>query len=80
MTTIDFQVVPLTPQHWPVLTGGLDFARASGAHLVEAAPMDHEAKRSADGLYVGPESVFQSAGFIEVARQKPGRPLMRFAF
>jgi hypothetical protein len=42
--------------------------------------MDNEAKRSADGLYVGPESVFQRAGFTEVARQKPGRPLMRFAF
>lgn len=37
----------------------------------------HEARRSADGLYVGPESVFQRAGFVEVAKQKPGRPLMR---
>lgn len=63
-----------------LLAGGLAFARASGAHLVEAAPMDNEGKRSADGLYVGPESVFQRAGFVEVARQKPGRPLMRFAF
>lgn len=60
-----------------LLAGGLDFARASGACLVEAAPMDNEARRSADGLYVGPESVFQRAGFVEVARQKPGRPLMR---
>lgn len=60
-----------------LLDGAVDFARASGARLIEAAPMDHEAKRSADGLYVGPERVFLRAGFTEVARQKPGRPLMR---
>lgn len=61
-----------------LLAGGLDFARASRARLVEAAPMDNAEKRSTEGLYVGPESVFQRAGFVEVARQKPGRPLMRF--
>lgn len=60
-----------------LLDGAVDFARASGARLLEAAPMDHEARRSADGLYVGPERVFLRAGFTEVARQKPGRPLMR---
>jgi GNAT superfamily N-acetyltransferase len=61
-----------------LLAGGLDFARASGARLVEAAAMDNAEKRSTEGLYVGPQSVFQRAGFTEVARQKPGRPLMRF--
>lgn len=39
--------------------------------------MDNRDRRSADGLYVGPESVFRRAGFVEVARQKPGRPLLR---
>ena len=39
--------------------------------------MDNQAKRSSEGLYVGPETVFLRAGFTEVARQKPGRPLMR---
>lgn len=60
-----------------LLAGGLAFARRSGARLVEAVPMANEAKRSAEGLYVGPESVFRRLGFVEVARQKPGRPLMR---
>jgi len=60
-----------------LLGGAIDFARESGARLIEVAAMDNEEKRSADGLYVGPESVFRRAGFVEVARQKPGRPLLR---
>jgi len=39
--------------------------------------MENQEKRSAEGLYVGPESVLRRAGFVEVARQKPGRPLLR---
>jgi GNAT superfamily N-acetyltransferase len=60
-----------------LLNGAIGFARDSGARLIEAAPMDNQAKRSSEGLYVGPETVFLRAGFSEVARQKPGRPLMR---
>lgn len=60
-----------------LLAGAVAFARESGARLVEAAAMDNRDKRSTEGLYVGPESVFLRAGFVEVARQKPGRPLLR---
>lgn len=60
-----------------LLDGAIDFARASGARLLEAAPMEHEFRRSNDGLHVGPERVFLRAGFVEVARHKEGRPLMR---
>ncbi|POR56746.1 GNAT family N-acetyltransferase [Bosea psychrotolerans] len=60
-----------------LLDGAISFARDSGARLLEAAPMDHEFKRSNEGLYVGAERVFLRAGFSEVARQKEGRPLMR---
>lgn len=60
-----------------LLDGAIAFARASGARLIEAAAMENQEKRSAEGLYVGPESVFRRAGFVEMARQKPGRPLLR---
>ncbi|AOO83536.1 GNAT family N-acetyltransferase [Bosea vaviloviae] len=60
-----------------LLDGAISFARDSGARLLEAAPMDHEFKRSSEGLYVGAERVFLRAGFSEIARQKEGRPLMR---
>ncbi|MFJ5370308.1 hypothetical protein ACIPIA_13895 [Bosea sp. CER48] len=56
-----------------MIEGAVDFARRNGARLIEAAAMDNEEKRSAEGLYVGPESVLRRAGFVEVARQKPGR-------
>ena len=60
-----------------LLDGGIDFARRSGARLLEAAPMANDTKRSGEGRDVGPESVFRRAGFAEVARHKEGRPLMR---
>ncbi|WP_332686766.1 GNAT family N-acetyltransferase [Bosea sp. (in: a-proteobacteria)] len=60
-----------------LLDGAIGFARRSGAQLLEAAPMANETKRSSEGLYVGPESVFRRAGFVEVACHKPGRPLLR---
>ncbi len=56
---------------------GLKFARTSGAKLVEASPMDRSKTSKSIGLYVGSTAVFEKAGFTEVARQKPGRPLMR---
>lgn len=60
-----------------LLDGAISFARASGARLIEAAAMENQEKRSAAGLYVGPASIFRRAGFVEMARQKPGRPLLR---
>lgn len=60
-----------------LLNGAIDFARTSGARLIEAAAMANQDKRSAEGLYVGPETMLLRAGFVEVARQKPGRPLLR---
>lgn len=61
----------------PMLAAGIAHARASGARLLEAAPMDQAKQSKSIGLYVGSTRVFEKAGFREVARQKPGRPLMR---
>jgi predicted GNAT family acetyltransferase len=53
------------------------YARANGARLVEASPMDRAKQSRSIGLFVGSTSVFEKAGFVEVARRKEGRPLMR---
>jgi len=58
-----------------LLEGGLAFARANGARVVEACPI--EGKANNVDAYVGLASVFTHAGFKEVARRKPNRPLMR---
>jgi hypothetical protein len=63
----------------PFLQAGIDFARHNGARLLEASPMDRAKQSKSIGLFVGSTSVFQKAGFTEVARAKPGRPLMRLA-
>lgn len=57
----------------------VDFARRGGARLIEASPMDEAEKSGSIGLFVGSTRVFRQAGFFEVARRKPGRPLMRLA-
>lgn len=62
-----------------ILDAGIAHARASGARLLEASPMDRAKQSKSIGLFVGSTSVFVKAGFTEVARAKPGRPLMRLA-
>ena len=58
-----------------LLRGGLEYARANGARVVEACPID--GKASTVDAYVGRVSVFRRAKFKEVARRKDNRPLMR---
>jgi GNAT superfamily N-acetyltransferase len=54
-------------------------AAARGATLVEGYPKESE-KRSADAfVWTGVASTFQRAGFREVARRSPTRPIMRRA-
>jgi len=50
-------------------------ARAGGAPVLEAYPLDAEATPSASGT--GYSSTFLRAGFEIVARHVPGRPIMR---
>jgi len=56
-----------------LLEAAVDFARASGARVIEAYPMDPDAgkKIPVNDLYHGVLSTFEQAGFREVARPKP---------
>jgi hypothetical protein len=50
----------------------------SGARTLEACPWDAAARKpSAMGLYVGSLALFEAAGFKELLRRAPHRPLMR---
>jgi ribosomal protein S18 acetylase RimI-like enzyme len=76
-------VVP--PQHRgqgigaALLKGAIVYARKHGATIVEAYPVD-KAKRSADdNIWFGAKSMYDKAGFAEVARRKPARPVVRLA-
>jgi hypothetical protein len=60
-----------------LLDGALAFAVEHGAKIVEACPIETQRKLIWGEGYVGIASVFREAGFTEVARRSPTRPLMR---
>jgi GNAT superfamily N-acetyltransferase len=60
-----------------VLIGAaVDHARAQGARIVEAYPTDPGEGRGAN-VFTGLADAFREAGFVEVARRKGDRPVMR---
>jgi len=60
-----------------LLAAALDYAREHGARVVEAYPYDTDAaKHSSNELYRGVLSVFEDAGFREVARPRPDRAIV----
>jgi GNAT superfamily N-acetyltransferase len=62
-----------------LLTGAVDLAGQGGASVVEGYPVDLAVKSSvtAAELYHGALSTFLAAGFVEVSRPMPTRPVVR---
>ena len=60
-----------------MLNGAIDYARSRGARLVEAYPVDRPARGSDDSMWFGAKSMYDRARFVEVARRKPTRPVVR---
>ena len=60
-----------------LLAAAVDHARRHGARVVEGYPVDAGAtKTSSNELFHGALSTFLDAGFSEVARPKPARPIV----
>ncbi len=62
-----------------LLDGAVAHARSAGAQVIEGYPIDVTAAGSVSTslLYHGALSTFLTAGFTEVARPRPGRPVVR---
>ena len=60
-----------------LLDGALAFARKHKVKLLEAYPVDKPERSKDDFMWFGAKSMFDAAGFEEVARRKPTRPVMR---
>ncbi|MDO8381927.1 MAG: GNAT family N-acetyltransferase [Microbacterium sp.] len=63
-----------------LLDAAIDHARTNGARVLEAYPTETDtdtAKRRSNDLYIGILSVFESAGFREIARPKPERVIVQ---
>jgi GNAT superfamily N-acetyltransferase len=61
-----------------LLDAAVAFAAEHGAAAVEGYPKDTEgARKHANEMFVGSMSMFTDAGFTEVGRRSPTRPIMR---
>ena len=60
-----------------MLAGAMAWARGRGVRLLEAYPCDKPARAADDSMWFGAKSMFDRAGFVEVARRKPMRPVVR---
>jgi len=61
-----------------LLNAAAEYAKKHGAALLEGYPVDPKKGATADVFaYTGLRSAFRKAGFVEVARRSPTRPIMR---
>jgi GNAT superfamily N-acetyltransferase len=62
-----------------LLRAAVDHAKRHGARIVEGYPVEPKQDRMPDAFaWFGLASAFEQAGFEEVARRSPTRPIMRF--
>lgn len=60
-----------------LLDGAIVYAKKQGATLIEAYPVDRAARSGDEAMWFGARSMYDRAGFHEVARRKPERPIVR---
>jgi GNAT superfamily N-acetyltransferase len=60
-----------------LLDGAMRWARAQGVTLLEAYPCDKRTKNRDGPSWFGAKQMFDRAGFVEVARRTPTRPVVR---
>lgn len=60
-----------------LLEAAVAYAGKQGATLVEAYPVDKAGRSPDDSMWFGAKTMYDKAGFREVARRKPHRPIVR---
>jgi len=60
-----------------LLAGAIAYARRRGVTTLEAYPVDREPSAAAEASWFGSKRMFDEAGFREVARRRPDRPVVR---
>jgi GNAT superfamily N-acetyltransferase len=62
-----------------LLKAAIRFARQRGAKVIEGYPIDSGGeKKNTVSVFTGLSSTFAEAGFVEVERRAPTRPIMRY--
>ena len=62
-----------------LLEAAIGFARDNGARMLEAYPVEKAERSLDDSMFYGSRSLYERAGFREVARRSPTRVVMRRA-
>ncbi len=60
-----------------VLQAAVEFARSQGAKIVEGYPKELKERLPPAFVWTGAVPIFERAGFHEVARRSPKKPIMR---
>lgn len=60
-----------------LLAGAIRYAGQRGVRLLEGYPVDKSEPSATQAPWFGSKSMFDEAGFQEVARPKPARPIVR---
>lgn len=60
-----------------LLAAAIQYAADRGAQVVEAYPVEPGEQFTGSQGYMGLIEAFHAAGFVEIARRVPGRPIMR---
>lgn len=60
-----------------LLDAAIRWAGERGATVLEAYPVDKPGRSNTDFMFFGTKSLYDRAGFEEVARRKPTRPVVR---
>jgi GNAT superfamily N-acetyltransferase len=61
-----------------LLKAAVEYVKRQGGKIVEGYPVETVKKMPAPFIFTGTASAFQKAGFKEVARNSPTRPIFRF--
>ena len=61
-----------------LLKAAVEHVKKQGGSIVEGYPVDAKKDMPAPFVYTGTASAFQQAGFQEVARRTPTRPIFRY--
>jgi GNAT superfamily N-acetyltransferase len=61
-----------------LLKAAVAYVKSRGGTIVEGYPVDAQANQADAFVFTGTASAFKRAGFVEVARNSPTRPIFRY--
>lgn len=61
-----------------LIQAAVEYVKSRGGKIVEGYPLDTQREQPPAFVYTGAVSAFRKAGFVEVARRSPSRPIFRY--